>query len=73
MGAVKQWAWDEAEKKVDTILQKYVDLEIKYDDAKAQILAVDNLDLVDIDEHSVDEVMHDFWNDTMNDRKNNLK
>ena len=73
MGAVKQWAWDEAEKKVDNILQKYVDLEIKYDDARAQILAVDNLDLVDIDEHSVDDVMHDFCYDTMNDRKNNLQ
>ena len=73
MSKVKQWAWDTAEKKVDNILQKYVDLEIKYDDARAQILAVDNLDLVDIDEHSVDDVMHDFWNDTMNDRKNNLQ
>ena len=40
---------------------------------QGQILAVDNLDLVDIDEHSVDDVMHDFWNDTMNDRKNNLQ
>ena len=73
MGAVKQWAWDEAEKKVDNILQKYVDLEIKYDDARAQILAVDNLELVDIDEYSVDEVMSDFWNDTMSDRRNNLQ
>ena len=73
MGAVKQWAWDEAEKKVDTILQKYVDGEIKEDDAKNQILAVDNLELVDIDEYSVDEVMSDFWNDTMSDRRNNLQ
>ena len=73
MGAVKQWAWDEAEKKVDSILAQWVDGEIKEDDAKNQILAVDNLELVDIDEYSVDEVMSDFWNDTMSDRRNNLQ
>ena len=73
MGAVKQWAWDEAEKKVDSILTQWVDGEIKEDDAKNQILAVDNLELVDIDEYSVDEVMSDFWNDTMSDRRNNLQ
>jgi len=73
MSKVKQWAWDTAEKKVDSILTQWVDGEIKEDDAKNQILAVDNLELVDIDEYSVDEVMSDFWNDTMSDRRNNLQ
>ena len=43
MSKVKQWAWDTAEKKVDSILTQWVDGEIKEDDAKNQILAVDNL------------------------------
>ena len=73
MSKVKQWAWDTAEKKVDSILAQWVDGEIKEDDAKNQILAGDNLELVDIDEYSVDEVMSDFWNDTMSDRRNNLQ
>ena len=73
MSKVKQWAWDTAEKEVDSILAQWVDGEIKEDDAKNQILAVDNLELVDIDEYSVDEVMSDFWNDTMSDRRNNLQ
>ena len=73
MSKVKQWALDTAEKKVDSILAQWVDGEIKEDDAKNQILAVDNLELVDIDEYSVDEVMSDFWNDTMSDRRNNLQ
>ena len=44
MSKVKQWAWDTAEKKVDSILAQWVDGEIKEDDAKNQILAVDNLE-----------------------------
>ena len=57
MGKVKNWAWDCAEKEVDDIIQDYVDNKIKHDEAKNKILAVQNLDLVDIDEYNVDEVL----------------
>ncbi len=57
MGKVKNWAWDCAEKEVDNIIQDYVDNKIKHDEAKNKILAVQNLDLVSIDEYNVDEVL----------------
>ena len=57
MGKVKNWAWDCAEKEVDDIIQDYVDNKIKHDEAKNKILAVQNLDLVSIDEYNVDEVL----------------
>ena len=57
MGKVKSWAWDCAEKEVDDIIQDYVDDKIKYDEAKNKILAVQNLELTDIDEYNVDEVL----------------
>ena len=57
MGKVKNWAWDCAEKEVDDIIQDYVDNKIKHDEAKNKILAVQNLDLLSIDEYNVDEVL----------------
>tara|TARA_B100001057_G_scaffold39316_1_gene35393 strand:- start:443 stop:637 length:195 start_codon:yes stop_codon:yes gene_type:complete len=57
MSKTKQWAWDEAEKAVDKILLQVKQNLINKDTAKAEILKVDNLDLVDINEYNVDEVI----------------
>tara|TARA_Y200000002_G_scaffold88231_1_gene70586 strand:- start:1063 stop:1254 length:192 start_codon:yes stop_codon:yes gene_type:complete len=57
MSKVKQWAWDSAEKAVDDIIKNLKSGIIDKVKAKAEILKVDNLDLVDIDEYNVDEVI----------------
>ena len=57
MGKVKNWAWDCAEKEVDDIIQDYIDNKVEMTEAKNKILAVNNINLVDIDEHNVDEVL----------------
>lgn len=57
MSKTKQWAWDEAEKAVDKILLQVKQNLINKDTAKAEILKVENLDLVDINEYNVDEVI----------------
>jgi len=57
MGKVKNWAWDCAEKEVDDIIQDYIDNKVEMTEAKNKILAVNNVNLVDIDEHNVDEVL----------------
>tara|TARA_B100001113_G_scaffold326057_1_gene298718 strand:- start:510 stop:704 length:195 start_codon:yes stop_codon:yes gene_type:complete len=57
MGKVKQWASDEAHKKVDEILGHYKQGTYNFADTKTKLLEVDNLELVDIDETNVDEVI----------------
>ena len=57
MSKVKQQAEDTAEKAVDKIILGLKHGIINRDSAKARILDVDNLDLVGIDEHNVDEVI----------------
>ena len=57
MSKVKQWAEDTAEKAVDKNILGLKHGIINRDSAKARILDVDNLDLVGIDEHNVDEVI----------------
>ena len=57
MSKTKQWAWDSAEKAVDDIIKNLKSGIIDKVKAKAEILKVDNLDLVDIDEYNVDEVI----------------
>ena len=57
MGRVKQWAWSEADKKVDDILEHYKEGTYNFDECKTKLLEVDNLELVDIDETNVDEVI----------------
>ena len=57
MGKVKQWASDEAHKKVDELLQSYKQNTYNFDEIKTKLLKVDNLELVDIDETNVDEVI----------------
>ena len=49
MSKVKQWAWDEAENKVDTIIGQLTSGEIDRSTAKSKIMKVDNLELVGID------------------------
>ena len=57
MGKVKQWASDEAHKKVDEILGHYKQGTYNFDECKTKLLEVDNLELVGIDETNVDEVI----------------
>ena len=57
MGKVKQWASDEAHKKVDELFQSYKQNTYNFDEIKTKLLKVDNLELVGIDETNVDEVI----------------
>jgi len=58
MSKVKNYYWDEAEKFVDAVLLKLKNNEINKDDAKKEILESNvALDLVDINEHNIDEVI----------------
>ena len=57
MSKVKNYYWDLAEKTVDVILLELKNNAITKEAAKAKIMVVDNLDLVGIDEHNVDEVI----------------
>ena len=57
MSKVKQMAWDNAEKEVDTIINELKNQSISKEAAKAKIMNVQNVDLCSIDEHNVDEVI----------------
>ena len=57
MSKVKNYYWDLAEKTVDVILLELKNNAITKEAAKAKIMVVDNLDLVGIDEHNIDEVI----------------
>ena len=57
MSKVKNYYWDLAEKAVDAILLELKNNAISKETAKAKIMVVDNLELVGIDEHNVDEVI----------------
>ena len=57
MSKVKNYYWDLAEKAVDAILLELKNNAITKEAAKAKIMVVDNLDLVGIDEHNIDEVI----------------
>ena len=57
MGKVKQWAIDTAEKKVDEILAHYKQGTYNFEQAKTEILKVNNLELISIDEDNIDEVL----------------
>ena len=59
MSKVKQWIEDTAETKVDNIIAKLTSGEITRSDARNQIMKVDNLELVGIDEHNIDEVIYE--------------
>ena len=57
MSKVKQWAWDEAEKKVDDIIYKLKDGQIDLTTAVEKTMKVDNVELCGIDENNVEEAL----------------
>ena len=57
MSKVKNYYLDQAEKAVDKILIELKNNAITKEAAKAKIMAVEAVNLLDIDEHNVDEVI----------------
>lgn len=57
MSKVKNYYWDQAEKAVDLILKELKNQSISKEAAKAKIMNVEAVNLLDIDEHNVDEVI----------------
>jgi len=57
MSKVKQYYTDEVENKVDEILTKVKNNVITKDNAKVEIMKLDNLNLISIDEYNIDEVI----------------
>ena len=57
MSKVKQYYTDEVEKKVDEILTKVKNNVITKDNAKVEIMKLDNLNLISIDDYNIDEVI----------------
>lgn len=57
MSKTKQYYYDNAEKQVDDIIVKLKSNSIDYDTAKNSILAVEGLNLLNIDDENIDEVM----------------
>ena len=57
MTKVKQWAWDEAEKKVDDIIYKLKDGQIDLTTAVEKTMKVENVELCGIDENNVEEAL----------------
>ena len=59
MSKTKQWIEESTEKKVDNIIAKLTSGEITRSDARDQIMNVDNIAVLGIDEHTVDEVIYE--------------
>jgi len=57
MSKVKNYYWDQAEKAVDAILLELKNQSISKEAAKAKIMNVEAVNLLDIDEFNVDEVI----------------
>ena len=57
MSKVKEWAYDEAEKKVDKIIADFKAGVYNSTVAKNKIIMVDNVEMIGIDENNVDEVI----------------
>ena len=57
MSKVKNYYWDQAEKAVDAIMAELKNNAISKEAAKAKIMNVEAVNLLDIDEHNVDEVI----------------
>ena len=57
MSKVKNYYLDQAEKAVDAILAELKNNAISKEAAKAKIMNVEAVNLLDIDEHNVDEVI----------------
>ena len=63
MAKVKQYYTDLTEKQVDDIILSYKSNKITKQDAIDKIMKLDNLELVGIDEHNIDEVVDDTFYD----------
>jgi len=57
MSKVKEWAYDEAEKKVDKIIADFKAGVYNSTVAKNKIIMVDNVEMLGIDENNVEEVI----------------
>ena len=57
MSKVKQWAENEAEKKVDDIIFKLKDGQIDLTTAIEKTMKVENVNMLGIDENTVEEVL----------------
>ena len=57
MSKVKQWAEDTAEKAVDNIIYKLKDGQIDLTTASEQTLKVENVNMLGIDENTVEQVL----------------
>ena len=57
MSKVKQWAWDQAEKEVDSIINELKNNSISKEAAKAKIMNVDNVNMLGIEEYNIDEII----------------
>jgi len=57
MSKVKNYYWDQAEKAVDAILLELKNQSISKEAAKAKIMNVEAVNLLDIDEFNIDEVI----------------
>ena len=57
MSKTKNYYWDQAEKAVDAILLELKNNAITKEAAKTKIMNVEAVNLLDIDEHNVDEVI----------------
>ncbi len=57
MSKVKQWAEDTAEKAVDNIIYKLKDGQIDLTTAVEKTLKVENVNMLGIDENTVEEVL----------------
>ena len=57
MSKVKEWAYNEAEKKVDDIIYKLKDGQIDLETASDLTLKVENVNMLGIDENNVEEAL----------------
>jgi len=57
MSKTKEWAYDEAEKKVDNIIFKLKDGQIDLTQASDLTMKVENVNMLGIDENNVEEAL----------------
>ena len=57
MAKVKEWAYEEAEKAVDTIIAKLKDGQIDLTEASSLTMKVNNVNMLGIDEYNVEEAL----------------
>ena len=57
MSKTKEWAYDEAEKKVDNIIFKLKDGQIDLTTASDLTMKVENVNMLGIDENNVEEAL----------------